>query len=174
MKGQRQPSKLTRETQLKICGLLARFFTPTEIRNTVLHEDGIKLQPTSVSYYLESKSWKSVVERLRSEYLSAIMEVPITHKRVRLERYEQLFGIAQSRNLVGVAKEILNSAREEVEGKASQNTVNILMNKIEMISDDEINDRIIKIKRELAMISGPTVEKFEKSEVKDAEFVSVS
>jgi len=141
--------KLSKELQHKICEYHGQFLPTVEIIAKMKEEHGITLSNTSVMFYKKNKKWKVLIDKAKDQYVSAIMEVPIAHKRVRLERYEKLYDTAKNLGKIESARAVLASAREELEGK---NSINIQMNRIELISDDEINERLRRIKTELVTI----------------------
>lgn len=137
-KGEAPEHKLTPEHRVNICKMIAQFMPVRDIK-TQLHEEGISISPSTIIFYQKSSKWAPAIEKMRNEYLSNIMEVPIAHKRVRLERLEMLYKQAQTQRKPEVSRSMLAAARDEIEGK----NVNItaIMNKYEGLSDDELEDR---------------------------------
>ena len=81
---------------------------------------------------------KEYVFALKEQYSKAIMEVPIAHKRIRLERLESLYDEASKKP--SERRELLKAAREELEG------VRVNLNMYQMnffggISDVELAQR---------------------------------
>lgn len=140
--------KLSSEQQIKLCEMLARFNTQSEIKKRV-KEWGIEINEQAVDYYRHCNKWKQIIEKMRGEYLSEILEVPIAHKRVRLERLDALYKSAVEKDQLNVAKEVLRAAQDEIEHKS---TLSITMNKIELISDDELRERVKRVKQELLQL----------------------
>ena len=138
--------KLNPEQRNEVCSMLARFHRPIEIINHFKKEYQISLNPSSIQFYINAPSIKPLVERLRTEYLSSLQEVPIAHKRVRLERFEGIYKIAMENGKLSVAKEALESARTELEGKSN---VSITMNRIELLSDNELQERRARLLDEI-------------------------
>ena len=154
-------SKITPDQQLEVCNLLARFTPVAEVKKKVAVW-GQTISEQGLRWYLNDPKWKTIVTRLRSEYLTEILEVPIAHKRVRLERLDSLYKTAVNKGNIAVAKDVLRAAQEEIEHKPGN--VSIIMNKIEMISDTELKERVRRIKEEFLHIEDKT---FENSEVAD-------
>lgn len=143
--------KLDHEMQIKMCELIARFMSVPEILRKFSTDYNIKIGPDTVKHYSHSKKWADTIQKFRDNYVGHIMDIPIAQKRVRLERFEQLYRMALAKGSISAAREILKCAKDELEG-AKEGDINIQMNKIEMISDSEIRDRIKKIKQEMSSI----------------------
>jgi hypothetical protein len=140
--------KLTTEQQLKVCEMLAHFKTQSEVRKEIKRL-GVDINEAAVNYYRHSKKWSALISRFRDDYLSGIMEVPIAHKRIRLERLDSIYKSAVDRSELSVAKEVLRAAQDEIEHKS---TLSITMNRIELISDDELKVKVRRIKEELLQL----------------------
>ena len=137
-----------------MCELIARFVTPLEIIRQFKDQHSVSLSIGTIHFYKHSPKWHGMIEKMRDKYASSVMEIPISQKRVRLERLESLYKIAAHKNNVSGAREILRAAKEEIEG-AKSGDVSIVMNKVEMISDIELTDRMRKIKEEMHTIDLP-------------------
>ena len=154
--------KLNPDQQVEVCNMLARFNSLNDVKKKVATW-GITLSEQAVQAYRSTPKWKQVIDRLRSEYLTEILEVPISHKRVRLERLDSLYKSAVNKGQLGVAKEVLKAAQEEIEHRPGN--VSIIMNKIEMISDDELREKVRNIKSQLLQIKDNSFENSEVAEV---------
>ena len=160
--------KMSAEQQVKVCEMLARFYSQSEVKKRV-KEWGIEINEQAVDYYRHSNKWKQIIEKMRGEYLSEILEVPIAHKRVRLERLDSLYRSAVEKDQLSVAKEVLRAAQDEIEHKS---TLSITMNKIELISDDELRERVKRVKQELLSIEAKDGAKdFMRAETVEAQVV---
>ena len=145
----REP-KLNDDLRMKVCERYARFESVLKIQAYLKKEHGITVSKNAVEWYRECPTYVAIIDKLRDKYLSAVMEIPISHKRVRLERLDALYHKALSLGKAGEAKDMLIAARDEIEGRASTNQIGIIMNRIEMISDAELEERLHKIKREMS------------------------
>lgn len=142
---------LNHELQMKMCEYHARYMPVRDILVKFKEEHGITITETTARWYLMSKKWFPIIQQMREKWVVGVLEIPISQKRVRLERLEDLYRKAISARQISTAKEVLRAAKEEIEGTKSGD-INIQMNKIEMISDEEIKNRMRKIKEEMASI----------------------
>ena len=101
-----------------IIALAGQFKNMGEISH-FLHE---KYRTKTKSRTVESGIYRVITRKascinvLKETYAKAIMEVPIAHKRVRLERLEELYQDALKNKKSFDARAVLTSAREELEG----------------------------------------------------------
>ena len=142
---------LNHELQMKMCEYHARYLPCKDILVKFKEEHGVTITETTARWYLLSKKWSAIIQQMREKWVVGVLEIPISQKRVRLERLEDLYKKAISARQISTAKEVLRAAKEEIEGTKSGD-INIQMNKIEMISDEEIKNRMRKIKEEMASI----------------------
>lgn len=136
-------SKLTDEEQWQLCHWVGQFRTPKEIAALVKERFGKELTRGSVHQYINGKRWQPLIDRCRQEWATGIMQVPIAHKRTRLEYLERLLLEAladtrlqpwrQRREALG----ILSAARLEME-EAKTNFTNVFMTQITNYSDEEL------------------------------------
>ncbi len=142
---------LNHELQMKMCEYHARYMPCKDILVKFKEDHGITITETTARWYLLSKKWSAIIQGMREKWVVGVLEIPISQKRVRMERLEVLYQQAKSKGQISTAKEILKAAKEEIEGTKSGD-INIQMNKIEMISDEEIKLRMRKIKEEMASV----------------------
>jgi len=87
---------------------------------------------------------KERINYLKEEYTKSILEVPIAHKRVRLDRLEDLYDKAYAADDLDASNKMLRSAREEVEGpKVNINLLN--MSFLGNLTDEQIAEREKKV-----------------------------
>ena len=138
------------EVRMDICRELGQYKRPIEIQRE-LKERGISVQLTSISYYEKKPEWRNVVEKFRREYLSAIMSVPISQKRHRLQKLDDYLYHLESgdkritcdddKDKFNRMMKVLDQARLEME-PSKHDTYNIsLMTQFNSLTDDEIRDR---------------------------------
>lgn len=109
---------------------------------------------------------RELVISLKEEYCRAILEVPIAHKRIRLERLEELYWKSLEENKIDEAQKVLSKAREELEGVR----VNLNMYQLNFfgrMSDEELAEREREIVERIRSLAGG------EEEEKEAEGVSV-
>jgi hypothetical protein len=142
---------LNHELQMKMCEYHARYMPVKDILFKFKEDHGVTITETAARWYLMSRKWAPIIQDMREKWVVGVLEIPISQKRVRMERLENLYQKALAARQISTAKEILKAAKEEIEGTKSGD-INIQMNKIEMISDEEIKNRMRKIKEEMAAI----------------------
>src|SRR3990167_1798415 len=119
-------AKLTDEEQYQVCQWYAEFRTPTQIRKLILERYGKTLSVKNVwAYAHQIKKWKPMIERLRQEWALGVMDIPLAHKRARLEKLVTLLTRAERNPTVTEFTKIeqcyriIREMREEMEaGKA--------------------------------------------------------
>ena len=158
-----RPSKLSDEQQYQVCKWYAEFKTPTQIQRLVKGEFGHELTIKNIWQYGRGptmKKWKPMIERLRQEWALGVMDIPLAHKRARLEKLVLLLGRAERLNLespsgkdmkvlrlnpgtlterdkIRLQVEILRELREEMEAGKAEFT-NVYLTTIHNYSDTEI------------------------------------
>jgi len=145
----------------RIIALLGEFKKPLEIIKSIREEFPAFKESNRLAIPISriGDMNKKYIYTLREIYAKAIMEVPIAHKKVRLERLENLYDEASDRP--SERREILGAAREELEG-LRVNLNMYQMNFFGGMSDAEIARRereIIDRVQSLAGGKGPEAEK---------------
>ena len=114
----RTPQPLPPAIKDRILVLAGQFKKPREIVQ-IIREDNPKAFYSEEAFCLDAATKrilgmnKEYVYALKEQYSKSIMEVPIAHKKVRLERLECLYDEARKPS---ERREILKAAREELEG----------------------------------------------------------
>ena len=153
-------AKLTDEEQYQVCQWYAEFKTPTQIKKLIHDTWGKDLTIKNVwAYANQSKKWKPMIERLRQEWALGVMDIPLAHKRGRLEELVRLYTRAERNPVVDdYAKvkqcyELLREMRNEMEAGKAEFT-NVYLTTIHNYSDEEIVkqrdvvlDRLDKLRR---------------------------
>ena len=134
----------------KVLGYVAAFRQEGEAIDAVRKEAGVK----ELKAFREGwKKWKRkrraklLLMKMRKEYVRAVMEVPIYHKRVRLDRLEEIYHKTEDEK---VKIRALEEARKEVEGEG----VNIAVMQFYGMSDEELEERRKRILERLKKLSG--------------------
>ncbi len=116
--------KLTEAQQVEICDLLAQFKTSLEILQHFKGKYGLAMSFQAIEHYGSAPRWRPVIDRYRNLYTSYLSELPIYHRKIRLERLEQQYQqvLKPPENSKVFEKErrselraILNLARQELE-----------------------------------------------------------
>lgn len=136
--------QLTEAEQYQVCQWYGAFKTPTQIRRLIKEQFGKELHPKSVWEYLHTRNrWKPLIERLRQEWALGVMDIPLAHKRARLEKLVSLLKKAEGNDEVPEyrriyqAVNILREIREEM-GVGKGEFTNVFMTTINNYSDEEI------------------------------------
>ena len=140
---------LTHEEKIEVAKYLAQFHTPKQASYFIKEKFQLDISEFCVNkaFLREGKKWKEIIEQFKVEYVNATMEVPISHKRVRLERYEWLYEEAVKSGKFPAAKACLDSAREETESGKIPSIGNLVFAQINNMSDDELHsekDRLLE------------------------------
>lgn len=135
--------KLSEELKLEVCRRIASFMTINDIHTWLCTEHHIDLEVQSIYAYRAATKWKPVIERMRAEYIAGVMETPIAHKRVRLDRLESQYQALSRDSSLSPAERrkeeraILNDARLEVDDPKT-NISNLYLTQITHSSDAEL------------------------------------
>jgi len=160
--------KLSEEEKVEVCRWIGTFHSPSWICAKIHQEFGKSLRYQSVLEYFSSSKWAPLVGRFRQEYISQIMEVPIYHKKVRLERLQALLDKVEEelegvQRVVGRRRKrkeilvILRSAREEVEKyRSPQGREAGISIQYQSMSDEELSARKKEILERLKRTGGNT------------------
>ena len=139
--------ELLDEEKREVVKLLAEFHDIPEVQKHIKKNFNKSLAYNSVKFYLHSKKWKPMLERLRAEFVEPIMSIAVSHKFVRLNRLEDLYHkTMDNKNLKEVekireAREILSEARAEIEGSKSNPSSDIFITQINKFSDEDLLKR---------------------------------
>lgn len=138
--------KLTTEQRLRVCEWIAQFKNEGDIQSLVKEYFDIKMSRQNIHQYLKSSKWKSIIDKFRHEYVTQTMDIPIMHKKVRLERLEELYQKTMvDPNIMGLdrrtqALAVLQAAMREVDERAS-NFTTIYANQIINLDDEALLKR---------------------------------
>ena len=134
--------KLALEEQHQICEWFAQFYDATHIVKLVKERFDKTIAHKNIWAYSQAPKWKPLIERLRQQWAISIMDVPMAHKRTRLEKLVSLLErterMEQSEPLkIKQAVELLREMREEMEVGKTQFT-NVYMTTIHNYTDEEL------------------------------------
>ena len=138
-------TSLTKEEQHEVVKQLAEFREIEEVRGFVKSEYGKELSYNAIKFYLKAKKWKSMLERFRAEYVEPIMSLPVSHKFIRLVRYENLYETDSSNGNTRGCRETLRAVREEIEGPKSNQSGSLFITQINKLSDEDLNRKKTEI-----------------------------
>ncbi len=143
----------------QICQWYAEFRTPTEIHGLVKKEFNKTVSVKTIWEYANHPKWKPYIERLRQEWALGVMDLPLAHKRGRLEKFISLLERAERNDKVTEyaritqCASILSEIREEMEAGKAQFTT-LYMTTIHNYSDAELIRRRDEVRNRLKQTGG--------------------
>lgn len=164
-KGNPPPEHKLNDAQAhEVCTWIAQFESIPSILKKIESEFGITVNRGTVHYYKKAKRWAPLIERARQEWAASIMDVPIAHKKKRMESlHEQFEEVIQEAadpkfNRSPIAKraelrQILKQAQEEMDEKTT-NFTTIYATQIQNYSDDELIHRQQQLIMKLKQLGG--------------------
>ena len=144
---------LPQEVRKAIITLAGQFKKPTFILEEIKElypEELESFKNIKKTIYNIMDGSKDQINALREQHCKSLLEVPIAHKKIRLERLEDQYD-----NAVGVDKsvQVLRAAREEMEG-SKVNLSLYQMNFFGKMSDEELERRIAEIASRVQTFAG--------------------
>ena len=128
---------------------VAWFWPSHKIIDFVKKQYGTQLKPWDIENFKGTDMAKELIERYRDEYVSTISEIPLSHKRKRLEELQEMYEGFKKENKLGMALKVLGEFREECEAKRADlyltNVNNYTYNEFKSMTDEEIDKEYIKL-----------------------------
>src|SRR3990167_2696984 len=81
---------LSDEERHQIARWLGEFIPPAEIPRLARQHFGKKLALGYANHFLATHKWGLLIDRYRQEWLVKIQDVPLAHKKVRLEKLQRM------------------------------------------------------------------------------------
>ena len=138
--------KLTEEERVQVCEWVAQFKPFPLIQEFIKQRFGKELTLQSIYGYAAAPKWKSLIYRCRQEWAAGVMELPLAHKRARIDELSKLYERAQQNQGVSEFARIMQSLsilreiRCEMEEAKTQFT-NVFMTQINQMTDEELIQR---------------------------------
>jgi hypothetical protein len=110
--------KLNSEQQTFIVQQLAMFGKPVELQRALRQIYDVEIELSSIVHYDIDNSkfpakWREIFEATRKEFLEKIVNVPTSHKAVRVKKLDQYVEeFEKNKNLVGAAQMLEQIAKE--------------------------------------------------------------
>lgn len=134
--------KLNEDQQLELMELIAKFGNFNEINKHFISKYQFALSSPLIYQYKRAPKWQPVIKKLREKYTSGVDEVAGMHKRVRLERADNIYELAMNKGDLDAALRANKDLREEVTDKHSVgNIVLNQFNQFNNMSDEELMQR---------------------------------
>lgn len=162
---------LTSDEKLEMCRMIAAFVRPVEIVEHFRTVIGKEISAPSVNNYKNSDKWKPLIDKYRDEYTKGVMDVPISHKRKRLEELQDIYDKQKDKGKLKEAQSVLSDARSEMEerrGDVSFHLTQINHTEFHDMSDEQLLDEKAKALEQLSKI------KKLKEDVRNGKIIQVS
>lgn len=155
--------KLSEDQQMELVELIARFTNNQKIIAHFYSTYQIVISPGLVAQYKRTTKWQPVIKKIREKYVLGVDEVAGMHKRVRLERADEIYEKAISQGKLRIALAANKDQREEVFEKQIGGSVTYNLNQFNQyvnMSDDELEEKkteiLSKIKKAEVITDGKT------------------
>lgn len=153
--------KLNEDQQMELIELIARFATHAKIAEHFYSKHQINISPVLTNSYKRTAKWQPVIKKLREKYVLGVDEVAGTHKRVRLERADEIYEKAMSQGKFRLALAANKDQREEIFEKQAGGSVTYNLNQFNQfvnMTDEELEERkreiLSKIKKAEVITDG--------------------
>lgn len=143
---------LAPEQQNELIVMIAERRTNTEIMRYFKDEYGIAVSTNSISGYRKSDKWRPLIKTIEDKYLADLGSVAGTHKRVRMERLDQIYETAIRKDKLKEAITAIEKQRVEIEGDSSKN-VSISLNQFNMLSDEQLEEERKRVLSEIEKLN---------------------
>lgn len=147
--------KLTPLMQLEVCRRIAWFWTEKELLKYIQSVIKKSMHPSNLSAMKNSEKWKPVIEQFREEYISKCGEVPLFHKKKRLEELQEQYYHFKEKGNLKEARSILRDIRDEAEGKRgdiSFQFTSIVHNEFNQMTDEDLQTEKMKTLEQLEKV----------------------
>jgi len=147
--------KFSPNEQLELCRRIAWFWTNPDIVEFAQKEYGKKVTKEAIAELRKAEKWTPVIEQFRDEYISKCGEIPLFHKRKRLEELQEQYSILKSDGKLSQARLVLRDIREEAEGKSgdvSFNFTSVTHNEFHQMTDEDLQKEKIKTLEQLEKV----------------------
>lgn len=150
-----QTRKFTPSQQLEIARRIAWFWTNSEITEFARTEFQISISPSAIGEMRKSETWKPVVEQFREEYITKCGEVPLFHKRKRLEELQTIYEDFRNKKNHVQARFTLQAIRDEAEGKSGDiyfKFTSVTHNEFHQMTDEDLQKEKMKTLEQLEKV----------------------
>ena len=133
---------------MEVVKLIAWFWNDVEIRDHLKKISGKVITKQAINLYSHSEKWKPIIEKHREDYNKAMYEVPLFHKRKRLDELQKHYETHMKKGDLICAQSVLRDAKDEVDqkfGDISFNFTQITNNQYTEMTDEEIATEKSKI-----------------------------
>jgi len=143
--------KIQEHDKQMIVSFYATGLTPTEVVDKVREELNINISTTQVYHYSKAEKWQPLINKIRQETMSDLASVAGSHKKVRLNRHENVYEKAIKKGDLKHALAATEGQRKEMEGGGD--TVNLTLNQFNMLSDEELKHKQLEALNKIKLLS---------------------
>lgn len=129
--------KLKERPEVKefIMSELGAFTKVSEIMRLVKEKFGISISNVQIYNYKAAPKWQPIINKYRQKYMANMDDVPMSHKKVRLQRVEQLYEKSLKTDSVRDSLSTIEHSRKELEGDGN---ISFTLNQYNIMTDEEI------------------------------------
>ena len=138
--------KLTEEQRLEVVKRIAWFWGMKRILDFIKEDYGIMVTPVVIYQYKQEEKWKPVIEKFRNEYIHTLSDVPLFHKKKRLEELQEMFESFKEQGDLYKAMLVLREFRDECEAKKSDlYLTSVTYNEYRNMSNEELDEEYLRL-----------------------------
>jgi len=137
---------ISNEIKMEVLMGHAQFWAVQKIQEHLKEKFNCVMSYRSIYAYKNSEQWKPMIEKFRDQYVQTLSEVPLFHKKRRLEELQEMFERYRAKGNDKEARQVLASFREETEAKRSDlYLTNVTYNEFKQMSNEELDQEYIKL-----------------------------
>lgn len=102
---------------MEIVKRIAWFWKPIDIKEDFEKTSGKTIAAQTIVDYSKTEKWQPIIEKLRDDYNKAMYDVPLFHKRKRLDELQKHYDRHMNSGKWKEAQSVLRDARDEVDQK---------------------------------------------------------
>lgn len=140
--------KLNEDQQMEMIEFIARFTHNSKIIEHFMTKHQILISPALIGQYKHTHKWLPVIKKMREKYVGDVDQVAGMHKRVRLERADEIYQKAIDTGKLRIALAANKDQREEVFEKQNGNVVTYNLNQFNQynnMTDEELEEKKLEI-----------------------------
>lgn len=137
----KETANLTSAESIFILAEIAKYNKNKDISAAFQEEFGIPISEKSIKVYRTSPRWRATIDKYRTLFLSNVAEVAGSHKRVRMERCENIYQVLEAERDFKTALKYIEHMRVEMEGAKSEVHLHGTFNQLNIMSDADLELR---------------------------------
>ena len=136
--------KLNMEQKMFLVDCISQCLSDNETVAAVQEKYGVSVSASNIVNYKKGKKWGPIIAKKREQYLADLQATPGFHKKIRMERKEQIYHEAKRTGKIKEALAALDSQKEELEERGNSAPVSFVFQQYNNLSDEELNERYQK------------------------------